>query len=158
MKLLRKIATGFAVSLLALGLTPGVANASTVNGCAEDAVCLFQWINYGGDKWQSSFYNISIHGGQCLNILPATWSNGTAVTNNSASMVVNGSGAYSQSVSVSLYINANCQYTAGGGVASYNANWATSRSNLSNVAVGGGANAYHNYESISINVVGIPGT
>jgi hypothetical protein len=148
--LLLSIAVAFgAVFSLALP-----AQAATWHNCPDDVICLYQWTNYGapaGDAnpgWKSSFHNLIYGNAGCINLTSpaAYWPNGTQVWDNSAALVVNGSGAYSNTDSVSFYNSLNCSSATG--VTSVNANWATGYPDLHNVPIGGGLNAYHTIASI----------
>jgi hypothetical protein len=99
-KLITKKAAGSVIALVLIVagavLAAAVpAQADTIHSTPADTFALDQWVNYGGGHWQTSFYNIHLHsaGGitSCMNIAPATWpTNGDDITDNSASMVVNG--------------------------------------------------------------------
>lgn len=136
------------LSLFMVGPTPALAN--TAFGCPDDYVCLYQWVNFGADRWQSSFYNLSIHTNGCVSLWSplATWDNGTVVHDNSGSLIVNGSGAYSRNVHISVFGWDHCN--SNGGISSFNANWYTGISDLNTLPIGNGINAYHNIASIQI--------
>lgn len=129
------------------------AQAASWHNCPDDVICLYQWLNYGAPAgaanpgWKSSFHNLLSQG--CINLTQpaAYWPNGTQVWDNSASLVVNGSGAYGQQDSVSFYNGLNCNSSTG--VTSVNANWLTGYSDLRTVPMGYmGNNAYHTIASI----------
>lgn len=146
----------FVALLVAMVLAFGVSNlfaspaqASTEFGCADNTVCLYQWTNFGAGRWGSTFYNLTIHSGGCINLTSpmAYWPNGTQVPDNSGSLVVNGSGAYSTQWYVSFYNWINCN--SGGGITAFNANWFSSVSDLSTLSLGAGT-AYHTISSVRI--------
>jgi hypothetical protein len=134
-------------------ITPNKAQALTLwHNCPSDYICLYQWTGYGappGDAnpgWKSSFYNLRSQ--ICINLTDpaAYWPNGTKVWDNSAALIVGGSGAYGQSDSISFYNSLNCNSNTG--VTSLNANWVTGYSDLHTVPMGYGYTAYHTIASI----------
>lgn len=149
-----KILAAFAVLAVAVFGFAGPAAASTTHGCPDDTLCLYQWTGYGAPAgatnpgWKSSFYNLSIHPNGCINLFSPNWPNGTPVNNNSASLIVNGSGAYSGKVYVSVYNDENC--IPNDGVASFNANWSTGTSDLHTLQISASQNAYHTITSVQI--------
>jgi hypothetical protein len=153
MKLWHKLGTGLvALSLAIFGFA--VPAEATTLGCPSDAICLYQWLNFGappGDAnpgWKSSYHNLIYGNAGCINLTSpaAYWPNGTQVWDNSASLVVNGSGAYGQQDGVSFYNSLNCNSNTG--VISYDANWTSSESDLRTVPMGYGYYAYHTIASI----------
>jgi len=130
------------------------AQASSWHNCPDDTICLYQWVNYGAPAgaanpgWKSSFHNLIYGNAGCINLTQpaAYWPNGTKVWDNSASLVVNGSGAYGQQDGVSFYNSLNCNSSTG--VTSVNANWLTGYSDLHDVPMGYGYYAYHTIASI----------
>jgi hypothetical protein len=159
MRLRNKLAA-IAVGIMGLAgvfvASPAQAAGAPNYSCAADAVCLYQWEGFSGPsgeagRWQSSFYNISIHGGQCLNIPNATWPNGDPVADNSGSLVVNGTGSYSDQVGIFVYNFANCAGNgASGGDAGFNAHVRTTVSDLHTLHMTTSINAYHTITSILI--------
>lgn len=134
---------------LGLGLTGAPAQAAPLHGCADNAICLFQWTNYGASKWQSSFFNVQNSG--CINLTsPAAYwaSDGAQVWDNSGSLVVNATGSWPGTTYLTVYNWASCN--SGGGIASFPAHIDSTEPNLSNLPIGGGLNAYHTITSISI--------
>jgi hypothetical protein len=126
--------------------------ATLWHNCPSDVICLYQWTGYGapaGDAnpgWKSSFHNLlSQH---CINLTSpaAYWPNGTPVWDNSAALIVGGSGAYGTGDSISFYNSLNCNSNTG--VTSVNANWVTGYSDLHDVPMGFGYTAYHTIASI----------
>jgi len=151
---MRRFIAVLAAFLFAAAGVVGVASpaSASVLGCGADQVCLYQWLNFGAPAgatnpgWKSSFHNLlSQH---CINLTnpAAYWPNGTPVWDNSASLVVNGSGAYGQQDGVSFYNSLNCNSNTG--VTSYNANWTSSEADLRTVPIGYGNYAYHTIASI----------
>lgn len=67
---------------------------TTYKGCPDNTWCLYQWQNYGGDRWQSSLQNVWNSGCISLTSPMAYWDNGTQVYDNSGSMVVNQTGGW----------------------------------------------------------------
>lgn len=137
--------------------------SSPLYGCGVEAVCLYQWINYGGDRWQSSIYNLASSPNNCINLTSpmAYWDNGTKVTDNSGSMVINGWGFWPNST-IGFYNWVNCQYSSGPGapgVASgYTSYQQQVEPNLSLVPIGNsGFTAYHTITSIKMLTVCPPG-
>jgi hypothetical protein len=89
---MKKLLSLLTVPLLVVAVLFGTvspASASTQHGCADNTVCLYQAEEYQQDIWHSSFYNFSLHTNGCINMSPATWSNGTPVNDNSAGIVIN---------------------------------------------------------------------
>jgi len=166
MTLRKKIVSLLAAIAIALGVgavtAPGIAQAALWHNCPYDTVCLYQWTNYGapaGDAnpgWKSSFGNIRNQ--HCINLTQpaAYWPNGTPVWDNSASLIVGGSGAYAQTDYISFYNSLNCN--SGTGVTSLNANWVTGYSDLHTVPMGYGYTAYHTIASIGFTEGGPPPT
>lgn len=64
---------------------------TTYQGCPDYKVCLYQWIDFGGDRWESTLSNLWNAGCITLSNPMAYWDNGTQVNNNSGSIVVNNS-------------------------------------------------------------------
>jgi hypothetical protein len=107
------LAVLFAAVLGAGGLA-NPAQAAFGGTCATNAFCLYQWTGLGaqvaGDRWQSSYTNIIVNHGGCLNLGSATWDNGTPVNDNTGSAMVNtgsNGGAYTQ-YAVTLFNWTNC--------------------------------------------------
>lgn len=95
MRHFRSSALGFILSLCIAFTGTTVAKQLTVtHGCSDNVFCQYQNITYGAGRWQTSFNNIhaSVSGGvsSCLNVAPATWSNGTPVADNTSGFVING--------------------------------------------------------------------
>lgn len=92
----RKLLAAMLAGLLGTTALVSPAKANSIYGCGsatvDNVICLFQNTNYGAGKWISSFQNIYNHPGNCLNISPAQWPNGTPVNDNSWALVVNGDG------------------------------------------------------------------
>jgi hypothetical protein len=154
----RKIMALLATLVVALGLSTTMAapaQAALWHNCPSDTVCLYQWTGYGAPAgaanpgWKSSFHNLLSQ--RCINLTDpaAYWPNGTPVWDNSAALIVGGSGAYSQASSVSFYNSLNCNSNTG--VTSLNANWVTGYSDLHDVPMGYGYTAYHTIASIGWN-------
>jgi hypothetical protein len=124
--------------------------AVTLNGCPDDYICLYQWLNYGADRWQSSFYNLSIHADDCVSLDSpvAYWDNNTVVNNNSGSMVVNTSGTYSGNVYITILDWVDCNY--GGAKSSFPAHLDSLEPDLRNEQWAGGITAYHRITSVRI--------
>lgn len=129
---------------------------ASVLGCPSDTVCLYQWLNFGAPAgapnpgWKSSFHNLVYGNAGCINLTQpaAYWANGTPLWDNSASLVVNGSGAYGQQDSITFYNSLNCS-AATGETGGYNASKTSSESDLRNVPIGwNGQSAYHTIASI----------
>jgi len=162
--MLRKL--GLALAALSLVFfsvfaVSGPASASTHYGCQDNWVCLYQWLNLSappGDAnpgWRSSFTNLRNQLCINLNEPAAYWPNGTKVWDNSAGLIVNGNGAYSNADSISFYNGLNCNSSTG--ITSYNANWYQAEPDLRNVPMGYmGNNAYHTIASIGWNEQCIP--
>ena len=86
------------------------AQAAFGGNCATNSICLYQWTGFGaqvaGDRWQSSFNNIISQGG-CLNVYSAYWDNGTAINNNSGSLMYVVSSGYAN-YAIRVYDWENC--------------------------------------------------
>lgn len=92
-----------------------VTNRKTPFGsCADDRVCLYQWVQLGGERWQSTISNIINNHNGCLNLSPATWSNGTPVNDNTAGHAITHSGIFPNRI-LSLYNYVNCPANSAGG-------------------------------------------
>lgn len=105
-----------AAFFIAAGLfSPAPAQASPYQGCPDQSICLYQAKNYQQNRWTSSLNNVFQHTNQCLNIPNAAWANGTPVSDNSASLVVNNSVVDSPWIFYNIYVHqwANCN--SGGG-------------------------------------------
>lgn len=154
----RKWVSLLASFVLVLGAIFGNSSpavAATHNCTDGGYVCLFQWTNFGAGKWQTSFSNIIGPWDGCLNIPPATWSNGTNVSDNSGSLVITGISSYPSGTNIILYNWTNCQ--SGGGLTSYPAWQTNSVSDLSTVPIGNGLNAYHTITSVAFHLACPPG-
>lgn len=148
--MLKKLLAALAALLATVTLTAAPAQAAPLQGCADNAICLYQWTGYGASKWQSSFYNLSIQTNDCVNLTspPAYWaSDGQKVWDNSGSMVINATGSYGSNVYLTVYDWANCNND--GSFNSYPANMDTTLSNLSNYQWQTG-DMYHRITSIRI--------
>lgn len=53
-----------------------------------EVICLWQNINYGAGRWQSSFYNITNYHNGCINLHPYGYNNGDPVYDTSASLAI----------------------------------------------------------------------
>lgn len=88
----KRIGLIFSLIIALLGVSAPV-QAAPYLGCNDSSVCLTQARNFQQNMWQSSLNNVHLHtsGGvsSCLNLAPATWANGTPVTDNSGSVIVN---------------------------------------------------------------------
>lgn len=118
---MRKALATLAVSLLMVMVGGTAAFATVYHNCAQYFICLYQWVNYGSGQWYSSFNNIYQHTNNCLTIPPATWPNGTNVSDNSGSIVVNGDtagGNVWQHYTLYVFNWVNCN--SDGGVDSFN--------------------------------------
>lgn len=118
-------------------------------GCANNTVCLYQWITYGGGRWSSTFANFWNHTNDCINLQSATWANtGASVSDNSASMIINGVGTYPATRYATIHNFDDCLNSQ---ISSYPGDRVTGITNLSSVPFGGGTgqNAYHNIASVS---------
>jgi hypothetical protein len=65
-------------------------SASAVNGCPDDYVCLYAYINYGGGRWQAHVNNLVL--GSCWNLSNSTFGTphlGLNVNNASGSLLIN---------------------------------------------------------------------
>ena len=152
----KQLAAITAAITLGVAATATPAYATVWHNCPEDHICFYQWINYGAPSgaanpgWKSTFYNLSIHTNGCVNLLSpaAYWPNGTQVWDNEGSMVINGSGAYSANVGVSIYPWSNCN--SGGGIASWPADRPTLYNDMRLIQVNATQTAYHNIESVNI--------
>lgn len=91
---------------------------SPYNGCPDYKVCLWQWVNFGGDRWESTLTNLWNVGCISLNNPVAYWDNGTLVNDNSGSMGFNNSGGAWGNYRAYMYNWAYCN--GGGGVTSEN--------------------------------------
>lgn len=94
--MMMKFRLAFAAFLTTLAVMTGLsfgapAQAAFGGICNGNAFCLYQWVGYGaqveGNRWQSSYYNITVNHGGCLNLGNAAWANGTLVKNNSGSIM-----------------------------------------------------------------------
>ena len=113
--MLRRVLALFATAVLSVtvglfGAAP--AQAAAGGACAQNAICLYQWVDYGaqvsGNRWQSSLQNIYDHPNHCLNLSPATWANGTPVNNNSGSLQWKTNSVWWQYSIIGVYDSANC--------------------------------------------------
>ena len=162
LKIKMALAIMTASALAAFGLA-SPASAAPWHNCPYDYVCLYQWTNYGapaGDAnpgWKSTFSNLRNQ--HCINLTQpaAYWPNGTKVWDNSAALIVGGSGAYGPQDSISFYNGLNCNSSTG--VTSLNANWVTGYPDLHDVPMGyNGLSAYHTIASIGFVENGCPPT
>lgn len=155
--MIRKAVATVAAFLLALLFLPSApAQAASLHGCPDDTVCLYQWINYGADRWQSSFNNLMLHSLGCVNLTQpmAYWDNGTPVTDNSGSLVINNQN-WGTAYYVSVFNWANCN--SGGGISSYGFRVGdAAEPDLRNVPLGGGITAYHTITSIQLTAGSCP--
>lgn len=161
--MLRKLAALVVAIMLGLGgavTAAAPAQAADWHNCPYDYVCLYQWTGYGappGDAnpgWRTTFANLLGRG--CINLTSYYWPNGTKLWDNSAALIVGGSGAYDAGSSVSFYNSTNCSSATG--VVSFNANWVTGVSDLHTEPIGyQGLTAYHTIASIGWNVNVPPG-
>jgi hypothetical protein len=148
-----------ATALLAVGVSlSGVTPAMAASGgtCNQNAICLYQWVDYGGqvsgNRWQSSLYNINIHAGHCLNISPAEWDNGTPVNDNSGSLQWRINQDLWVGHTIFIYNWVNCNNEGGFGMWGI-ASTSDSRSypNLSSLTwINNNLNAYHAISSIMV--------
>jgi len=144
---------------LTLGATPSYA--SSVHGCPDGYVCLYQWLDYGapsGDAnpgWKSTLTNLYYAPNSCINLTApmAYWPNGTAVTDNSASFVVNDSG-WGSGWHVDVFDWVNCNYS--GGLASSNDFHLgdTLWPDLREIGIASGLYAYHRITSLRLTYTG----
>ncbi len=147
---LRRFFAVIAVSLLAVFGTVTPANAA-LYGCPSDYVCLYQWKSFGADRWQSSFYNLLIDSDNCINLTSpmAYWDNDTPVTDNSGSLIINGSGGWNQWYNITLYNWVNCN-SGGGSTIGYNLNWLNTEADLADVQISATLTAYHTLTSLKL--------
>lgn len=111
-----KISRIVAALVLALGiLIAPAAPASAAGTCNSSSLCLFQATGFNQERWQTSFNNINGHFGACLNIPPAAWSNGTGVSDNTGSLIINNNVAGSewQAYEVVVFNWVDCQQGGG---------------------------------------------
>jgi hypothetical protein len=149
------------LALVVFGLA-SPANASTINGCPNDDVCLYQWTGYGapsGDAnpgWKSSMYNLALHTNGCINLTSpmAYWPNGDGVSDNSGSIYVNGQGDYFP-YDIGFYDWINCNDD--GNYFSETADIAHGESNLNGFRWGNGdTSPFHRITSIRLFHVACP--
>lgn len=101
------------VSVLGVGVAASPAHAAFGGVCSGDAFCLYQWTGLGaqveGNRWQSSYYNITNNHGGCINLAGATWANGTLVNDNSGSIMwkTQSSGYTQYAITVFNWTNCN---------------------------------------------------
>lgn len=155
---LRRLLTVLTTVALGIWFFVLPAQATVVFSCSNDSVCLYQWKNTtgpngSGGRWQSSFNNINTHSGQCLNLTQpmAYWPNGDQVTDNSASLIINGipGGGWGNGYSISFYNWANCN-SGGGILGGYLMDSYQRFADLSQYEIGGGLNAYHVITSMKV--------
>lgn len=129
-----------------------VSAQSTLYGCADGTVCLYQWTTYGADRWSSTFSNFWNHPNGCINLTNTYWDNGTPVWDNSGSMIINGNSVW-YPVNVQIYNSVNCNSNTG--VASFPAWEVLGVTNLINVPFGGAnGKAYHQIASVQVTQTG----
>lgn len=129
---------------------------AAVNGCVDSAFCLYQWLNFGAGKWQTSYANILLHTNNCITITPAVWPNGTPVSDNSGSMISNGNSFWPADTYYGVvYDSGNCN--SGAGSAGWNTDRVNTYPDLRNVLLLVGTNAYHKISSVAIRCLsGLP--
>lgn len=103
--------------LTAVFTLAGPANASTIDTCADNSLCLFHWVNENtaGGVWRSSIGNIDVNHAGCLNLTSTTnYDNGAGpVYDTEGSVVVNDAYAGRPVTYVRLYYWANCNNSGG---------------------------------------------
>lgn len=113
-----------------------------------NSLCLYQWVNFGAAKWCSTFANFWNNPNNCITITPATWPNGTPVSDNSGSLIANGNGDYDGvHYSGDVYDSGNCNAQAG--VAGFPAHFYYQVSNLQNLLLAPSTTAYHRISSVA---------
>ncbi len=151
----RLVLAALFVGLLGVGAAASPAQAASGGACSLNSFCLYQWTDFGtqvaNDRWQTSFANILGHSNRCINIPPATWANGTGVSDNSGSMAWYGSATWG-TYSIAYFNWTNCQTGGGWGETGY----LTGGGNLSNLnsyvyPTAPSISLYHTITSIQIN-------
>jgi hypothetical protein len=155
------LAALFAAMLGAVGFVQP-AQAAFGGICNGNAFCLYQWVGYGaqveGNRWQSSYYNIVVNHGGCLNLGSATWANGTPVKNNSGSIMWKTVDSGWEQYAITVFNWDNCNTSGEWEVIGY-AGGALSQYGLDNLTQydysdsGSSMTLYHTINSIGIRCV-----
>lgn len=154
-----RLVAALATALLAVGISlPGATPALAAAGgtCSANSFCLYQWVDFGaqvaGNRWQSSLNNIYSHANHCLNLAPATWSNGTPVNDNSGSLQWRVTQQLWVGHTIEVFNWVNCNPDGGFGYwIPSSATSSYSSSNLSDLTwIGSSITLYHSVTSIAV--------
>lgn len=112
-KWLKRLAVVFAAALILTGgAATAPAHAAFGGVCNGNAFCAYQWTGLGAqvanDRWQSSYTNIINNHGGCINLAGATWDNGTAVNDNTGSLMWNTVDSGYDQYAITVFNWANC--------------------------------------------------
>lgn len=111
------VALAALLTLFTVFAMTGAANASTIDTCGDNSLCLFHWVNENtaGGVWRSSIGNIDVNHNGCLNLTSTTnYDNGSGpVYDTEGSVVVNDAYTGRSVTYVRLYYWANCNNSGG---------------------------------------------
>lgn len=108
--MIRKFVAALAVSLLAVvGLLATPAQASTVYGCQDYALCIYRWTQFNQAGGMYSFTAAQFHNApnNCIDFAGYPYANDQSVADNSGSVIANRLGAGSDYVVLFDWPNCN---------------------------------------------------
>ncbi|MGK5677505.1 peptidase inhibitor family I36 protein [Actinoplanes sp. URMC 104] len=89
--MLKRVLAFFATALLSVGVLSVASPAqAAINGCPQSGgyICLYDWINYGGGRWQISAQNAWDAPSSCINLTQSSFTTGQPVYDQAASLQI----------------------------------------------------------------------